>query len=73
MVRLIDAIFTQGAFRPLAPIALAEGTRVHLSVDEVETSIKSGPTPKIHTPRLAHPEDAAKFVMDVQEIDNARV
>ena len=74
MVRLIDAIFTQGAFRPLAPIALPEGTRVHLSVDEVETSGKSGPpTPKIHTPRLAHPEDAAKFVMVVQEIDNAPV
>src|SRR5436853_30425 len=31
MVRHVDAIFSQGAFRPLEPLMLPEGTRVHLS------------------------------------------
>jgi len=72
VLRQIDAIFSQGAFRPLEPLALPEGTRVHLSVEE-ETSAASIPTAKIHTPKLAHPEDAADFVMEVRETGNAGV
>jgi predicted DNA-binding antitoxin AbrB/MazE fold protein len=34
MVRHVDAIFSQGAFRPLEPLPLPEETRVHLSVEE---------------------------------------
>jgi len=34
MVRHVDAIFSQGAFRPLEPLVLPEGTRVHLSAEE---------------------------------------
>lgn len=71
MVRHIDAIFSQGAFRPIEPLALPEGTRVHLSVEEQSAS-KPGPSAaKIHTPRLAHKEDAAEFVMEVRETGNA--
>jgi predicted DNA-binding antitoxin AbrB/MazE fold protein len=73
MVRHVDAIFSQGAFRPLEPLALPEGTRVHLSVEE-ETN--AGPVPavaKIRTPRLAHREDAADFVMEVRETSDAGI
>ena len=76
MVRRIDAIFSQGAFRPLEPLALPEGTRVHLSVEEERNASSSSPVPpgaKIHTPKLAHREDAADFVMEVRENGNAGV
>jgi predicted DNA-binding antitoxin AbrB/MazE fold protein len=73
MVRHIDAIFSQGAFRPIEPLALPEGTRVQLSVDD-EIGAGSVPrTVKIHSPRLAHPEDAADFVMEVREGRDAGV
>ena len=65
MVRRVDAIFSQGAFRPLEPLALPEGTRVHLSVEEQEHSSNGAGVRSIRTPRLAHPEDAADFVMEV--------
>jgi len=62
MVSHVDAIFSQGSFRPLEPVALPEGTRVHLSVEE---DAKAPQIAKIHSPKLAHPEDAADFVMEV--------
>ncbi|MGN6371193.1 MAG: antitoxin family protein [Phycisphaerae bacterium] len=67
MVYHIDAIFTQGALRPLEPLSLPEGTRVHLSVQEDTTTGTLPPPARIRTPRLAHPEDAADFVMEVRE------
>jgi predicted DNA-binding antitoxin AbrB/MazE fold protein len=72
MVRRVDAIFSQGAFRPLEPLALPEGTRVHLSVEEQEHSSNGGAA-RVRTPRLAHPEDAADFVMEVRETGNGDV
>jgi predicted DNA-binding antitoxin AbrB/MazE fold protein len=73
MVRHVDAIYSQGAFRPLEPLPLSEGTRVHLSIEE-EASARTMPSAaKIHTPKLAHPEDAADFVMEVREAGNAGV
>jgi predicted DNA-binding antitoxin AbrB/MazE fold protein len=71
MVRHVDAIFSQGAFRPVKPLALAEGTRVRLSVEEQTDASPVRRTAKIHTPKLAHPEDAADFVMKVRENGNA--
>jgi len=73
MVRHVDAIFSQGAFRPLEPLALPEGSRVRLSVEEDTSTRPVPPDAKIHTPRLAHPEDAADFVMEVLETGNAGV
>lgn len=74
MVRHVDAIFSRGAFRPLEPLTLPEGTRVHLSVIEEETGAALAPrAPKIHSPKLAHAEDAADFVMEVQGADDAGV
>ena len=73
MVSHVDAIFSQGAFRPLEPLALPEGTRVHLSVEEETDAILVRCAAKIHTPRLAHPEDAAEFVLEVREMDQGSV
>ena len=73
MVRHIDAIFSRGAFRPVKPFALPEGTRVHLRVMDEEEHAGSGiSAPKIHTPKLVHPEDAADFGMEVREGPNRR-
>jgi predicted DNA-binding antitoxin AbrB/MazE fold protein len=76
MVRRIDAIFTQGTLRPLEPLALPEGTRVHLSVEtDASTDALALPTPvaKVRTPRLANSKDAADFVMEVREDRDAGV
>ena len=68
MVRNIEAIFSQGAFRPLEPIAIAEGTRVQLSVvDEEKLTTGSSRPAKIRSPKLAHPELAVHFVMELPE------
>ena len=34
MIHNIDAIYDQGVLRPVQPLALPEGTRVHLRVEE---------------------------------------
>jgi hypothetical protein len=73
MVHRVDAIFSQSAFRLLEPLALPEGTRVHLSVEEETNASPVRRAAKVHTPKLAHPEDAADFVMDVRESGNAGV
>jgi predicted DNA-binding antitoxin AbrB/MazE fold protein len=73
MVRRVDAIFSQGAFRPLEPLALPEGTRIHLSVEEQAGANPAPRVAKIHSPKLARPEDAADFVMEVRETGNAGV
>ncbi|HZZ42751.1 MAG TPA: antitoxin family protein [Tepidisphaeraceae bacterium] len=73
MVRHVDAIFSQGTFRPLEPLSLPEGTRVHLSVEDETIASVLPPVAKIRTPKLAHPEDAADFVMEVRGTGNADV
>jgi predicted DNA-binding antitoxin AbrB/MazE fold protein len=67
MVRHIDAILIHGAFQPLEPLALPDGTRVHLSVEEQTDAGPERHAAKIHTPKLANPKDAADFVMEVGE------
>ena len=74
MVRHVDAIFSQGAFRPLEPLeppSLPEGTRVRLSVEEEAEDVPGRSAAKIRTPRLAHAEDAGDFVMEVGEAGHA--
>jgi len=71
MIRHVDAIFSQGAFWPLEPLALREGARVHLSVEDERDSSAVRLAVKIHTPRLANPKDVADFAMVVRENGNA--
>ncbi len=73
MVRQVDAIFSQGAFRPLVPFALAEGARVRLSIEEKTNGSAVPPPAKIYSPKLVHPEDVANFVMEVGEAGDAGV
>jgi len=74
MVRIVNAIFSQGAFKPIEPVSLPEGTRVHLRVEEEEVVNKPTPrVPKIHSPKLARRKDAADFVLEVREIGDASV
>ena len=75
MVRHVDAIFSQGAFRLLEPLVLPEGARVHLSVEEERSApanhLAIPSAARIRTPRLARAEDAADFVMEVRETPDA--
>jgi predicted DNA-binding antitoxin AbrB/MazE fold protein len=71
MVRRVDAIFSHGAFRPVEAVAIPEGTRVVLSVEDVEVVNSALRAGKIRTPRLADPKDAAHFVMEVRRADDA--
>ena len=73
MVRHIDAIFSKGAFQPVEPLTLPEGTRVHLSVEEQASGKFLPRAPKIYSPKLVHKEDAAKFVMEVRETGDAGI
>ena len=66
MVRRFDAIFGQGALSLLEPLAMPEGTRVHLSVEEETAQSPIRTVAKIRTPKLANLRDAADFVMEVQ-------
>jgi predicted DNA-binding antitoxin AbrB/MazE fold protein len=61
----IIAIYDQGVFRPLVPLVLPEGTRVHLHVEEQTEREPGGQAiAHIRSPRLVHPEQAAEFVME---------
>ena len=71
MVRHVEAIFSEGAFRPLEPFALPEGTRVNLSIEETTSATPVPPPARIHTPKLARKEDVADFVMEVREAGDA--
>jgi len=73
MVRQVDAIFSKGAFRPLKPLTMPEGTCVHLSVEEGADLSPAPRVAKMHTPKLAHPKDAADFVLEVRGTDHACV
>jgi predicted DNA-binding antitoxin AbrB/MazE fold protein len=78
MVRHVDAIFIHGAFRPLQPLTMPDGTRVHLSVEE--EGVEEGTAlshvnsaAKICTPRLARSKDAVDFVLEVRGDDDTSV
>jgi predicted DNA-binding antitoxin AbrB/MazE fold protein len=73
MVRHVDAIFTQGALRPLEPLSFPEGTRVHLSVEAVAGTDALRSVAKVFTPKLANPKDSVDFVMTVGEDRDAGV
>jgi predicted DNA-binding antitoxin AbrB/MazE fold protein len=70
----IDAIYDHGVFCPLQPLAMPDGTRVHLHFEEQRHDVKAPTTTAlIVSPRLAHPEQTAEFEMEVHEVPDARV
>jgi predicted DNA-binding antitoxin AbrB/MazE fold protein len=74
MTHNVDAIYDQGVLRPLEPLILPEGTRVHLRIEEENAVVEAKLFPGgIHGPRLAHPEQAAEFNMEIREIKDAGV
>jgi predicted DNA-binding antitoxin AbrB/MazE fold protein len=74
MVHDINAIFDHGVFRPLEPIVLADGTRVHLRVEEQNSAADKQTAPtRILSPRLVDPEQIAEFRMEVREAPDAGV
>jgi len=64
MAHHVDAVFSQGMFRPLEPLALPEALAFILSFEEKRMQPRAAAA-KFHSPKLAHPEDAADFVMEV--------
>ncbi len=73
MVRHVDAIFSQGMFRPTQPVTLPEGTRVQLSIEELLAEASPPCGARIYTPRLVHAEDVADFAMEVREASDAGI
>lgn len=67
MVLHVDAIFTQGAFRPLNPLTLPEGTRVELRIEICIHTDSPWSVAKMCTPRLARRAAITDFVMSVRE------
>jgi predicted DNA-binding antitoxin AbrB/MazE fold protein len=74
MIHDVDAIYDQGVFRPLEPLVLPEGTRVHLRIEqEKHDGAVALPAARVYSPQLAHPGQAADFEMDVREVPDAGV
>ncbi len=71
MVRQVDAILSQEAFRPLEPIAIPEGTRVHHAVEEDVRGASLPAVAKVLTRKLESPDDAAGFQMERRETRDA--
>jgi predicted DNA-binding antitoxin AbrB/MazE fold protein len=65
----VDAIFDHGVFRPLQPVSCPEGARVHLSVSQVAES--EGKSSRVLSPRLANPDQAVDFALEVLESTDA--
>lgn len=72
LIHEVDAIYDHGVLQPLGPLALVDGTRVHLRVEDGNDAEKQpAPLARILSPRLAHPEQAADFNMEVREATDA--
>ena len=74
MTHDVDAIYDHGVFRPLEPLVLPDGERVHLRIEEEKRDgAASSLTARVYSPRLAHPEQAADFEMEVHEVPDSGV
>jgi predicted DNA-binding antitoxin AbrB/MazE fold protein len=74
MIHNVEAIYDQGVFRPLEPLVLPDGARVHLRIED-ENGERQSPlfSGRIHSPRLAHSEQAAEFTLEIREEPDASV
>jgi len=60
----IEGVVENGKIRLREQVTLPENTRVYVIVADVPVAS----SPQIHTPRLAHPEQAADFRKQIVEI-----
>jgi predicted DNA-binding antitoxin AbrB/MazE fold protein len=78
MIQEVDAIYDQGTLRPLSPLSLAEGARVHLRIEDRNGTNQADdknkpPIGRILSPRLANPAQVADFKMEVIEATDAKL
>jgi hypothetical protein len=59
-----EGVVEEGRIKLNSGVRLPDGTRVYIVVPEVELEEKGV---RLHSPRLAHPEQAADFEMEVVE------
>ena len=60
----IEGIVENGQIRVLGGVVLPENARVYIVVPALEAT----PRVRIHSPRLAHPEQASDFAKQVLEV-----
>jgi hypothetical protein len=67
--RTYEGMIIDGQIRLSEPLHLTERSRVLVTVPEDDQP----PTGHVYTPRLAQPEQAKDFAMEVEEVRDARV
>jgi hypothetical protein len=60
----VEGVVENGQVRLRENVVLPERTRVYLVIPDVEAA----PPAHVHSPRLAHPEQAADFAKQVMEV-----
>jgi hypothetical protein len=63
-VTTFEGIVEQGKIRLASDVQLPDNTRVYIIVPDIELK---EPGLTLHSPRLAHPERASEFEMEVVE------
>lgn len=59
-----EGVVEQGQIKLNSDVRLPDGTRVYIVVPDIEIEERGV---RLHSPRLAHPEQAADFEMEVIE------
>ena len=59
-----EGIVEQGQIKLNSDVRLPDGTRVYIVVPDIEIEERGV---RLHSPRLAHPEQAAEFEMEIVE------
>ena len=63
-VKAFEAIVEKGQIKMNSDVHLPEGTKVFIVVPDIEIAERGV---SLHSPRLAHPEQASDFEMEVVE------
>ncbi|HEY3394657.1 MAG TPA: antitoxin family protein [Lacipirellulaceae bacterium] len=68
MIHNIEAIYDHGVFRPIQPLALPEGARVHLSIEEADGAQQQEAKPEGEpTTLLERMKDVVGVIDDLPE------
>jgi len=60
-----EGVVEKGQIKLNSDVQLPEGTKVFIVVPDIEIEEKAV---RLHSPRLAHPEQASDFVMELVEM-----